>query len=117
MASSTSMDETFSPPVMITSFLRSRMLTCPSSSMIPPSPVWNQPPSRAASVSSGCCQYPAITVLLRTSSSPSASTRTSVPTAGVPARISLRARSDEGRSSHSERCRLTVSRGEVSVRP
>ena len=56
MASSTSMEETFSPPVMITSFFRSRMLRCPSSSMTPPSPVWNHPPSRAASVSSGWFQ-------------------------------------------------------------
>src|ERR1051326_3530602 len=40
--SSTSIDETFSPPVMITSFLRS-LIAMYASSWYPPSPVWNQP--------------------------------------------------------------------------
>jgi hypothetical protein len=47
-ASSTSIDETFSPPVMITSFLRSEMVTRTPPSTVPPSPVWNQPSTIAA---------------------------------------------------------------------
>ena len=54
--SSTSIDETFSPPEMITSFLRSEIVRYPSSSSSPPSPVWNQPSSRASAVASGCSQ-------------------------------------------------------------
>lgn len=57
MVSSTSMDDTFSPPVMITSFFRSEIVRWPSdSSTQPPSPVWNQSSSRTASVSSGFSQ-------------------------------------------------------------
>jgi len=41
MASSTSIELTFSPPEMMTSFLRSLIVTKQASSMVPPSPVWN----------------------------------------------------------------------------
>ena len=53
--SSTSMDETFSPPVMMTSFFRS-LITRYGPSMWPPSPVWNQPSTIALAVSAGCSQ-------------------------------------------------------------
>ena len=56
MRSSTSIDETFSAPVMITSFFRSEIVRWPSSSSWPPSPVWNQPPSRASALACGLFQ-------------------------------------------------------------
>jgi hypothetical protein len=54
-ASSTSIDDTFSPPVMMTSFLRSEIADSPSSED-PPSPVWNQLPAWTPAVSSGLSQ-------------------------------------------------------------
>src|ERR1035437_114961 len=45
--SSTSMEEMFSPPEMITSFERSLMRTYPSGSITARSPVWNQPPGES----------------------------------------------------------------------
>ncbi len=57
IVSSTSIDDTFSPPVMMTSFFRSEIVRCPSPVWtVPPSPVWNQPSSSAAAVSSGFSQ-------------------------------------------------------------
>src|SRR6266436_5776058 len=53
--SSTSIDETFSPPVMMTSFFRSAM-TVYAPSACPPSPVWNHPSARALADSSGWFQ-------------------------------------------------------------
>jgi hypothetical protein len=103
-ASSTSIELTFSPPVMITSFLRSLIVTYPSSSIVPPSPVWNQPsldrlvgrrrgcPSSRAQHDVAAREHLALVV------DPS---RT--PSAGAPARPSLPARSAGSRSSHSAR--------------
>ena len=54
--SSTSIEETFSPPEMMTSFLRSAIDRYDWSSIRPPSPVWNQPSTMAASVASGWFQ-------------------------------------------------------------
>ena len=51
--SSTSRGYTFSPPVMIMSFLRSTMYKYPSSSILAKSPVMNQSPRLAFSVASG----------------------------------------------------------------
>ena len=50
---STSMVEMFSPPEMITSFLRSRTSTYPSGCQTATSPEWNQPPRKAAAVAAG----------------------------------------------------------------
>jgi hypothetical protein len=55
-AFSTSTERTFSPPVMITSLIRSTRKTWPSSSSRPPSPVCIQPPRNASAVSSGRSQ-------------------------------------------------------------
>lgn len=118
IVSSTSIDDTFSPPVMITSFLRSEIVRCPSaSSSAPPSPVRNQPSSRTAEVSSGLSQYPSSTAFDRARTSPDPEIFSPVPSAGSPARESLRARSSAGRSSSPGRVRLKVSSGDVSVRP
>src|SRR4026209_1404839 len=62
--SSTSIEETFSPPVMITSFLRSEM-AMNGPSWYPPSPVWKHPSTMALAVSSGWLQYPSKTLLAR----------------------------------------------------
>src|SRR6218665_10381 len=48
MASSTSRLATFSPPVLIMSFLRSTTVKNPSSSITPRSPLWNHPPPNAS---------------------------------------------------------------------
>src|SRR4029079_4331696 len=60
----------FSPPDTIMSFSRSTMYTYPSPSLIPMSPVWNQPPRNAAAVASGSFQYPGKTFGPRSTTSP-----------------------------------------------
>ena len=50
---STSTEEMFSPPLMITSLIRSRISTYPSGCTTAASPVWNQPSPIAFLVASG----------------------------------------------------------------
>lgn len=57
MVSSSSIEDTFSPLVTITSSLRSEIVRCPSAgSIVPPSPVGDQPLSSDAAVSWGSSQ-------------------------------------------------------------
>src|SRR5882724_13507326 len=58
IASSTSWLETFSPPLLIMSFLRSRKYSHPCSSTRATSPVWCQPPRNSASFAAGSSKYP-----------------------------------------------------------
>ena len=53
MTPSTSTDEMFSPPLMMTSLKRSRISTYPSGWTTAASPLWNQPPRIALAVASG----------------------------------------------------------------
>src|ERR1700730_1280000 len=56
-AFSTSMEATFSPPVLITSLYRSANQSTPSSPNQPTSPEWNQPWAKAALVASALYRY------------------------------------------------------------
>ena len=70
MASSTSAGYTFSPPVMIMSVSRSRIVTKPSLSMAATSPVWSHPSRSVDSVASARFQYPVMLALERITTSP-----------------------------------------------
>src|ERR1700761_8607218 len=56
-AFSTSIEATFSPPVLITSLYRSANQSTPSGPNQPTSPEWNQPCANAASVALALCRY------------------------------------------------------------
>ena len=69
-ADSTSMLETFSPPRMMMSLIRSTMSTRPASSTRTMSPVCSHPSTIVSGFVSGRCQSPAVTFAPRTTSSP-----------------------------------------------
>ncbi len=74
----------FPPAVTMISFFRPVIRTNPSASISPRSPLWNQPPARASALARGLLTYPRITLIPRTSNSPSSATRTSTPGRGRP---------------------------------
>ena len=75
----------FPPAVTRMSFLRSVIFTNPSASISAMSPEWSQPSgSSTAAVASGSLKYPANTVSLRISSSPSSASRSSKPGSAGP---------------------------------
>ena len=77
--------DTFLPPaVMIRSFLRPVMVTNPSSSMSPRSPVCNHPSTIWLWVISGWLWYPTQTARLLMHSSPSSPSPTDTPCSGRP---------------------------------
>jgi len=68
----------------IISFLRSVMVSIPSASSTPMSPVLNQPSCITSAVASGILKYPCITLGPRTQISPSSAIRISTPVMGAP---------------------------------
>ena len=99
---------TFLPPaVMIRSFFRSVILTNPSASTSPMSPVANQPSGSSTSrVAASLFQYPFMICGPRARISPSGAIRTSVSAQGLPTVPSLKSSG-----------RFPVRPGDVSVRP
>jgi hypothetical protein len=116
-ASSTSIDETFSPPLMMTSFLRSEIAQVALVVEVPPSPVWNHPSARAAVGGLGLAPVAGehhvaagqhLAVLVDAGSTPEG---------GGAGAASFARRAPAGEVVPLGAGRLMVSSGEVSVRP